>query len=229
MNWMWNEFPQTGRDYSDTTEVGRYDETHADFRDAEAEGREAMRLLGLPQDATLLDLGCGTGTFVTVAARYCREVIGADVSEAMLASAREKASRLGLGNIRFENHGFLTYHHHGVPLDAVTTTYALHHLPDYWQAVALRRIYAMLKSGGRFYLRDVVIPDCRELFEPVQTFINEQAKAGGDFLREDAEGHFREEFSTFDWVIEGMLTRAGFTVLEHRVESNVIATYLCKK
>lgn len=229
MNWMWNEFRQTGRDYSDKIEVGRYDQTHADFRDAEAEAREALRMLDLPQNGTLLDLGCGTGSFVITAARHCREVIGADVSEAMLASAREKASRLGLTNVRFVHHGFLTYQHEGALLDAIASTYALHHLPDYWQAVSLKRIHAILKPGGRFYLRDVVIPDTQELFEPVQSFISEQAKAGGDFMREDAEGHFREEFSTFDWVMEGMLTRAGFTILEHRAESHVIATYVCQK
>jgi len=229
MNWMWNEFRQTGRDYSDPGEVQQYDQTHADFRDAHAEACKALRMLDLPSDATLLDLGCGTGTFVTIAARQCRQVIGADVSEEMLALARRKASDSGLGNTRFECHGFLTYEHQEDPLDAVTTTFALHHLPDYWQATALRRIYAMLAPGGRFLLRDVVIPDGRDLVEPVQTFIDGQAKAGGEFLREDAEGHFRDEFSTFDWVIEGMLVRAGFTILDHQIESRVISTYLCKK
>jgi len=67
-----------------------------------------------------------------------------------------------------------------------------------------------------------VIPDGEDLAKPVQSFIDDQANAGGDFLREDAEGHFRDEFSTFDWVIEGMLVRAGFTILDHRVESHVI-------
>ncbi|MFQ3577542.1 MAG: class I SAM-dependent methyltransferase [Verrucomicrobiia bacterium] len=227
MNWIWNEFHQTGRDYTDEREAGQYDQSHADFRDMEAEALEALHMLEVRSDGTLLDLGCGTGSFLTIAAGRCRKVIGADVSEAMLALAREKAARLGRTNVQFVHEGFLTYHHNGDPLDAVATTYALHHLPDYWQAVALRRIYGMLRSGGRFYLRDVVIPDAKELFEPVQGFINEQAEAGGDFLREDAEGHFREEFSTFDWVMEGMLTRAGFTILNHRVESRVISTYLC--
>lgn len=228
MRWRWNEFRQTGRDYADAAEAGRYDRTHAGFRDAEAEAREALRLIDPPASATLLDLGCGTGCFVAAAARHCREVIGADVSEAMLAEARRRASAQGLANVRFEHRGFLTYEHRGAPLDAVATTFALHHLPDYWQAVALRRIHAMLVRGGRLYLRDVVIPEGGDLFGPVQEFIDSQARAGGDFLREDAEGHFREEFSTFDWVIEGMLVQAGFTILEHRVESHVISTYLCK-
>lgn len=229
MKWMWNEFRQTGRDYSDEKEVGQYDQTHADFRDAEAEAQEALRMLEVPSDGTLLDFGCGTGTFVAVAAKACREVIGVDVSKTMLAAARKKASDLGLTNVRFEHHGFLTYEHRSAPLDAIATTYALHHLPDFWQAVALRRIYDFLKSGGHFYLRDVVIPESSDLLEPVEDFINRQARMGGDFLRQDAEGHFREEFSTFDWVIEGMLARTGFTILEHRVESRVISTYLCQK
>lgn len=226
---MWNEFRQTGRNYSEPVEVERYDQTHADFRDVEAEAREALSMLGLPGGATVLDIGCGTGIFVAAAAETCGEVVGVDVSEAMLAKARRRAAALGRNNVRFEHCGFLTCEHQGTPLDAVTTSFALHHLPDYWQAVALRRIHAMLGPGGRFYLRDVVIPDGPDIFQPVQSFIDEQTEAGGNFLREDAEGHFREEFSTFDWVITGMLQRAGFTILDHRVEAHVISTYLCAK
>ncbi len=229
MKWTWNEFRQTGRDYRDAEEVACYDRTHADFRDMEAEAERSLDLLEIGPEETLLDIGCGTGTFAIAAARRCRQVIGIDVSETMLAEAGRKASALGVKNVRFEHHGFLTYEHRELPLDAVATTFALHHLPDYWQAVALRRIHAMLAPEGRFYLRDVVIPDGENLFEPVQTFIDSQAKAGGDFLREDAEGHFRDEFSPFDWVIEGMLVRAGFTILACKIESQVIATYLCKK
>lgn len=229
MKWMWNEFRQTGRNYADGDEVARYDETHADFRDIEAEAERSLDLMGMGGEATLLDIGCGTGSFAIAAARRCRNVIGIDVSKPMLAEAGSKASACGVRNVRFQNDGFLTYEHQGTPLDAVATTFALHHLPDFWQAVALRRIFAMLSPGGCFYLRDVVIPDASDLVEPVQSFIDGQANAGGDFLREDAEGHFREEFSTFDWVIEGMLARTGFAIVDHQVESHVISTYLCKK
>ncbi|MFA9476941.1 hypothetical protein ACERK3_01415 [Phycisphaerales bacterium AB-hyl4] len=46
-------------------------------------------------------------------------------------------------------------------------------------------------------------------------FIEKHAGVGGDFLRDDAEGHFRDEHSTYDWVIEGLLRRTGFTI-EHK-------------
>jgi len=229
MNWRWNEFRQTGRNYGDAAEVGRYDKTHADFRDTIAEATDALDLLDVRPDWRLLDIGCGTGAFAVTAAMVCREIIGIDVSEPMLSVARLKASCLGLTNVGFKHQGFLSYEHAGLPLDAVATTFALHHLPCFWQAVALRRIHGMLAPGGYFLLCDVVISDGARLFEPIESFIDEQARAGGDFLREDAEGHFRDEFSTFDWVIEGMLVRAGFTILKHHVKSHVISTYLCRK
>ncbi len=229
MNWQWDEFRQTGRDYGQTDEVAQYDRSHADFRDLTKEAQSSLDQIDAGPKTTLLDIGCGTGWFAIAAAARCQTVIGIDVSEAMLSEARWKANTLEQKNVRFEHAGFLTYEHTGFAPDAITTTFALHHLPDYWQAVALRRIYGMLAPGGRFLLRDVVIPDCPRLNEPVQAFISEQSQAGGDFLREDAEGHFREEFSTFDWVVEGMLARAGFTILDRRIDSHVIATYLCKK
>ncbi len=54
-------------------------------------------------------------------------------------------------------------------------------------------------------------------------------KTGGDFLREDAEGHFRDEHSTYDWVVDGLLTRAGFTIISKEMNQGVLATYLCTK
>ena len=229
MNWLYNEFKQTGRNYEEQSEVARYDSSHADFRNLDAEAETALRQIEADANTTLLDIGCGTGNFAIAAAAICKEVFAIDVSEAMLAEARRKASSREINNIRFESAGFLSYKHQGTPLDAVTSTFALHHLPDYWQAVALRRICDMLRPGGLLLLRDVVIPDGGDLFAPIEEFIAIQTAAGGDFLREDAEGHFREEFSTFDWVLEGILKRAGFSILSRQFDSQVLATFLCKK
>ena len=52
--------------------------------------------------------------------------------------------------------GFLTYDHAGDPADVVCSRYALHHLPDSWKVVALRRVRSMLRPGGVFRLWDVV-------------------------------------------------------------------------
>src|SRR5438132_1610888 len=68
----------------------------------------------------------------------------------------EAAAAAGLGNIAFKHGGFLSYQHEGPPADIVTSKFALHHLPDFWKAVALARIHAWLRPGGIFFLRDVV-------------------------------------------------------------------------
>lgn len=113
-------------------------------------------------------------------------------------------------------------------VDAIVTTFAFHHLPDFWKGIELKRIQSMLKPGGQFYMHDVIIEESCAL-ENIALFIEKQEKAGGDFLREDAEGHFRDEFSTYDWVMDGLLSRAGFSINHKRIENGVLGTYLCTK
>ena len=47
-------------------------------------------------------------------------------------------------------------------------------------------------------------------------------------LADDFETHVREEYSTFTWIIEGMLDRVGFEV-ESNYLSPTIAEYICRK
>ena len=80
-----------------------------------------------------------------------------DVSQAMLDLAGAKAARAGLSNISFHHAGFLSYKHTEPPVDAVVTTLALHHLPNFWMGMALKRVHGMLKRGGRLYIHDVIL------------------------------------------------------------------------
>ena len=60
------------------------------------------------------------------------------------------------GERRDDRRRFLTYDHAGPPADVVDSRHALHHLPDFWKAMALSRIAGMLRSGGVLRLWDVV-------------------------------------------------------------------------
>jgi hypothetical protein len=86
----------------------------------------------------------------------------------------------------------------------------------------------MLKPKGKLYIKDVVISEQNSLTN-IQSFINNQAALGGNFLKEDAEIHFKEEFSTYDWIIEELLNRTGFKITSKKVELGLIAEYLCTK
>ncbi len=65
--------------------------------------------------------------------------------------------------------------------------------------------------------------------ENITALIKKLAIAGGNFLQEDAEGHFREEFSTYDWIMDGLLARAGFEIKSKDIQDGVLGTYHCIK
>lgn len=226
--WQYNEFHSVGRDYGLPDEAAVYDTSHADFRDIQAENNRVLDRLGLEPGQTLLDFGAGTGTFAIEAARRGLVVHAIDVSEAMLARARHKASEAGVRSLHFHHAGFLTFTHPAACADAITTTFAFHHLPDFWKGLALQRLRRLLRPGGQFYLHDVILEETNAL-ENIAHFIDRQAKAGGAFLKEDAEGHFKEEYSTYAWIMDGLLERAGFTIQHRHLEGGVLGTYLCRK
>ena len=227
-SWRYDEFQQVGRDYGNgnPAEVEIYDSTHADFRDVEAESNQVLDLLGVGSNDVLIDFGAGTGTFAIAAARRCARVHAVDVSEAMIENAKRKATNAGISNIIFSHAGFLTYEHRDRPAASITTTFALHHLPDLWKGIALARMRSILRSSGQLYIHDVILEQDHAV-ENIQAFIDKQSVAGGDSLKNDAEGHFQQEHSTYDWILDGLLSRAGFKIVSKTIHEGVIRKYHC--
>ena len=86
----------------------------------------------------------------------------------------------------------------------------------------------MLKHGGQLYIHDVILEESNAL-ENIAAFVDKLATAGGTLLKEDTERHFRDEYSTYDWVMDGLLTRAGFTIKSKRIDDGILGTYICTK
>jgi len=205
-----------------------YDSSHADFRDMEAENMQVLERLEIKKDNRLIDLGSGTGNFAIQAARRCAKVYAIDVSQAMIDCAAAKAFKAGTPNIEFHHAGFLTYQHQDAPVDAVVTTFAFHHLPDFWKGIALQRVNSMLKPGGQLYIHDVILEEANALAN-IAALVDKLGTAGGKFMREDIERHFRDEYSTYDWVMDGLLSRAGFTIKSKQMDAGVLGSYICTK
>ncbi len=226
--WHYDEFRQVGKDFGLPEEVEQYDPSHAQFRDAEAEARAILDRLDLAPGDHLIDFGCGTGILALLAAERGIRVTAVDVSRAMLAKLRSRIEERSMDNIETLHAGFLTADLPPSSADAIVSSLSFHHLPDFWKGIALRRLHALLEPGGRFFLHDVVLAEERPL-ETIQDFIDRMETLGGDFLRDDAETHFREEFSTYDWILEGLLSRAGFRIDWRDEPDPVMRSYLLRR
>jgi SAM-dependent methyltransferase len=173
----------------------------------------------------LVDLGAGTGTLAVAAAPACRRIVAVDVSPAMIAAARKKVAEARVDNVECVQAGFLSYDHRGAAADVVYSRNALHHLPDFWKAVALARIASILRPGGILRLRDVVFGfEARD----AERFVGRWLESSGAWTRAELEEHLRDEHSTFTWLLEPMLERAGFVIEEAEYDSRrVFARYVC--
>lgn len=224
--WQWDESLQRGWDYGSLAEVRRHDERMTAFRDVAAEARSILARLELSPDDVLLEIGTGTGAFAREAARRCRRVVAIDVSRAMVEYAACRAEEEHLDNIVFQEAGFLTYQHEGEPLAAIVSQTALHHLPDAWKLIALERLRGFLRERGRLYLSDVVYAD--RVQTGWATLFQAAVDHPGDG-REETVTHIREEFSTFDWIMRGILTHAGFELEWATLINDFVGHYLCRK
>jgi SAM-dependent methyltransferase len=116
--------------------------------------------LCLPRDASVLDLGCGTGQLtVPLAGRYDR-VIGADPSPDMLALARSRAGDTPVAWLLADDRD-VTRLPLLAGLDVVTIAQAIHLLdrPPLFDALAARMTprarIAIIANGSPLWLRDL--------------------------------------------------------------------------
>ncbi len=228
--WHFDETAPRGVDYRDPLLAAEYDRQHARYRDFEREAQGIREALRLGPDDVVVELGAGTGALAIPVARGCRHLYAVEPSPAMRGRLEEKARAAGASNVTPCPGGFLSYRHAGAPADAVYSVAALHHLPDFWKQLALRRAAELLRPGGRLYLFDVVFAfPPEEHARHVEAWIRSIREKAGDAFAAEAETHVREEFSTFEWVITGMLERAGVRVDEIRRSDPMTAGYLCTR
>ncbi len=230
-SWWLDESAFAGREHFDEQHARRYDAK----MDAGAAGEVALLQAAgcLTAGSTVVDLGTGTGQFAMAAAEACERVVAVDVSPIMLARLREKlAGGAAAGTVETVDAGFLTYEHSGEPADVVYSRFALHHLPDFWKAIALRRMAGMLRPRGVLRLWDVVYG-----FEPadaerrIDAWIAETMSADVEhgWTRAELAEHVRDEKSTFTWLLEPMIERAGFEIVDaSHSASGMDARYLCE-
>jgi cyclopropane fatty-acyl-phospholipid synthase-like methyltransferase len=227
-DWWLDERSHAGPEHLDAAYVSGY-ERKAGYDPAD--DIATLRRFGLGPGSTVVDLGAGTGVFALAAARVCARVVAVDVSPAMLAVLRQRVEESGAENVTVVESGVLEYQHEGEPPDVVFSRNALHHLPDFWKAIALTKIGALLPPGGVLGLHDLVYD-----FEPVESSERIDAwlrGAVGDpqlgYTAHELAQHVRDEYSTFTWLFDALLDHAGFDVVERSTRAGAYASYTCAR
>ena len=116
-------------------------------------------LLGrVAQGATVLDLGCGAGTDLLIAAQMAGSsghAIGVDMTAAMLDRARASADELGLANVELHESLIESLPLADASVDIVISNGVIDLVPD--KDAVFDEIDRVLRPGGRLQVADVVI------------------------------------------------------------------------
>jgi ubiquinone/menaquinone biosynthesis C-methylase UbiE len=121
--------------------------------------------------ATVVDIGCGAGMDLMLAAEAVGpngRAIGVDTTEAMAARARAGARALGLANVEVRLGDAMSLPVESESVDLVISNGVLNLAPDKDQA--FREVFRILKPGGQFLYGDIIV--AAELSESIRSDID---------------------------------------------------------
>jgi arsenite methyltransferase len=116
------------------------------------------RMGPLGEGAVVVDIGCGAGMDLLLAARSVGprgRAIGVDMTEAMAARARAGAESAGLDNVEVRIGDAMALPLDDASVDVVISNGVLNLTPD--KSVAYREVFRVLRPGGRFLYADIAL------------------------------------------------------------------------
>ena len=148
----------------------------------------------------VLDVGCGTGTLLLIAAELAPDAVlfGVDIDDRILERARRKIAARGL-EIQLERASATELPYADGSFERVLSTLAFHHLAREEKARAFLEAFRVLRPGGELHLSDFGAPDSR--YARVASYLTE--KLGGEHVQENYGG-----------LLPAMAREAGFVGVE---------------
>ncbi len=169
-----------------------------------AQRRRAVRALGLRPGDTVVDLACGTGqnfALIEGAIGPAGQIIGVDLTDAMLAQARRRTERKGWSNVSLVQADATDYTF-PAEVDAILSTYAISHLPDCAGVIA--RGAEALDRGGSWAVLDLKAPDdAPRMLARLGVALGRPFGSIDDWLArrpwEEVQTAMRDELGDLDW------------------------------
>ena len=177
--------------------------------------RKAIRALMPHRPQTVLDIATGTGDFAILAAQMLkpRRLVGADISEGMMAVGREKVQQLGLQDvISFEKEDCLNLSYPDGTFDAVTAAFGIRNFADLDRG--LREMCRVLRPGGHLSIVELTTPVAFPMKQLFHVYSHTVLPVYGRLVSKD-----RQAYSYLTKTIEAfpqgermmaILTKAGF-------------------
>jgi ubiquinone/menaquinone biosynthesis C-methylase UbiE len=156
--------------------------------------QELIAQANIKPDHHILDIGCGTGTFVVLLKRQfpAAQVVGLDPDPKALRRAQNKVARAAV--LVQLDRGFsdqLPYE--SASFDRVFSSFMFHHLDEQDREETLKEVLRVLKPGGSFHLLD---------------FTADEGANG--FLHRFVQSHARLKDNTDERILQ-QIRHAGFT------------------
>jgi ubiquinone/menaquinone biosynthesis C-methylase UbiE len=126
----------------------------------------------LDQDMILLDVACGAAHVAQLAAPHVRQVVGVDLTPALLRLGAERLGHAGVGNVLLQEANATSLPFVDASFDLVLCRAAAHHFPHPDRLVA--EMVRVCRPGGRVAVSDLVAPnpDVRVAFDQLHRLLD---------------------------------------------------------
>lgn len=197
--------------------------------------RTAVDALGIHQPQQILDIATGTGDFALLLAKRIKpqHIVGADISEGMMAVGREKVKEEGLQNvISFQYEDCMQLSFPDGSFDAVTSSYGVRNFQNLDKG--LQEMQRVLRPGGHLLIVELTPPPSFPMKQLFWIYAHVVMPLLGRLISHDdsAYTYLPASMEAFPQPeqMEGILRKAGFTEVQWRRFTFGISTmYLATK
>ena len=197
--------------------------------------RSAVDALGKHKPQQILDIATGTGDFALLLAKRIQpqHIIGADISEGMMAVGREKVAKEGLQDtISFQYEDCMKLSFPDGSFDAVTSAYGVRNFQDL--DAGLREMLRVLRPGGHLLIVELTPPPRFPMKQLFWVYAHVVMPLLGRLISHDnsAYTYLPASMEAFPQAeqMEGILKRVGFAEVQwKRFTFGISTMYLARK